>query len=434
MDCALLKTKTYFPLLTFIITIAFSLSYQTNAWGQQSSAGPRVLDLRSIDPADVYYSDLQDLKETLEGVQLVLLGEQTHGEASTFLAKTRLIQFLHQEMDFEVLAFESGLYDCALIWENVKKGEQLSEEVVGSLFYMYATSRQMKPLFNYVQSQVYENKPLLLSGFESQHRGEKAKSSLFIDFEAFLKKQHPNLLDQQWQTFKQLSLATFDDRGFRPKESEKEDYFAKIAELKSTLKEDVASPESYMESPGFWLRITSSIESQAMRYWEMVSGNEVSVRDLQMAENLIWLSEKVYPDKKIIVWAHNAHIAKSMKKIEADGEANAFLSTFVPMGETIHQHFGNKAYAVGFSGAGGEFMNFVDDKIYSVSPASKESIEGQLANLDLKYAFYDFRQKKGLHNQKRIARMADFQEVNAFWPDTFDAMFFIKEVTPVDRP
>jgi len=34
----------------------------------------------------------------------------------------------------------------------------------------------------------------------------------------------------------------------------------------------------------------------------MTTGNEMSVRDEQMARNLIWLAEKAYPGKKIIVW------------------------------------------------------------------------------------------------------------------------------------
>jgi hypothetical protein len=68
--------------------------------------------------------------------------------------------------------------------------------------------------------------------------------------------------------------------------------------------------------------VVCSIESQTLRYWQMTTGNEVSVRDLQMAENLIWLAEKAYPGKKIIVWAHNGHIAKSLTSVGAGGRGN----------------------------------------------------------------------------------------------------------------
>jgi len=41
-----------------------------------------------------------------------MLGEQSHGEATTYETKIKLIKFLHQEMDFDILAIESGFYDC----------------------------------------------------------------------------------------------------------------------------------------------------------------------------------------------------------------------------------------------------------------------------------------------------------------------------------
>lgn len=59
-----------------------------------------------------------------------------------------------------------------------------------------------------------------------------------------------------------------------------------------------------------------------------------------MAENLIWLAEKAYPGKNFIVWAHNVHTSKSTHYLKTGIEGiNAFLSSYVPMGATIHQHF-----------------------------------------------------------------------------------------------
>jgi len=67
--------------------------------------------IRSLDPSDGDFSDLEPLRAALKGARVVMLGEQSHGDGTTFLAKTRLIRFLHEQMGFNVLAFESGLYD-----------------------------------------------------------------------------------------------------------------------------------------------------------------------------------------------------------------------------------------------------------------------------------------------------------------------------------
>ncbi len=135
------------------------------------------------------------------------------------------------------------------------------------------------------------------------------------------------------------------------------------------MESDKKVTDSLTGSAGFWFQVTASIESQTTRYWRRVKGNEVSVRDLQMAKNLIWLAEKAYPGKKIIVWAHNGHIAKSISGLSVGGELPPVgADAFVPMGATIHHYFGAHAYCIGFSGAEGSYMNYVDGQILTVAP------------------------------------------------------------------
>src|SRR5258708_8987225 len=130
---------------------------------------------------------------------------------------------------------------------------------------------------------------------------------------------------------------------------------------------DRAGIDSLTGSAGFWSQVVCSIESQTLRYWQLTKGNEVSVRDLQMAKNLIWLAEKAYPGKKIIVWAHNGHIAKGMGTLANGNQPPARGdSAFVPMGAVIHHAFGSKAYCIGFSGSEGTYMNYVNDQISTI--------------------------------------------------------------------
>ncbi|HWK04632.1 MAG TPA: erythromycin esterase family protein [Puia sp.] len=401
--------------------------------------------VRSIDPADTDYADLGGLKKAIGDARIVLLGEQTHGEGSTFLAKTRIIKFLHEKMGFEVLAFESGLYDCARIWENVRNGGRLSDEVVGSLFYMYATSRQMQPLFDYIQAGVAQGNtrgsaqgiggrhPLIVAGFESQHSGVKAKTELFADFERFLQEREPGMLDSAWRVFRRISVATFASRAYRPEEGERKVFFGELRMLKSILSEP--SPiDSLTGSAGFWYEVVCSIESQTLRYWQLTKGNEVSVRDLQMANNLIWLAEKAYPGKKIIVWAHNGHIAKNLTSLGPAGStAGAAADAFVPMGSTIHAHFGDKAYHIGFSGVEGSYMDYEDSHIITVAPKPATHIEGRLAATGTPAIFIDYRHAPASYRQKQAASLSDYGDLEGIWPDVFDGLFVIKKIFPVER-
>jgi erythromycin esterase len=402
---------------------------------QQQIPAKSIAAIRSIDPADTDFSDLQSIRSAIGDARIVLLGEQTHGEGSTYLAKTRLIKYLHEQLGFSVLAFESGFYDVARIWENTQHNSTFKEEIPGSLFYMYAGSKQMFPLFDYIQSKVHQPDELLVTGFESQHSGEKAKTLLFPDFEKYLQNKNPGLLGNDWEVFKKLSIATMASRAYRPTEEEKKIFFTKLTELKKGLSPDDVTPENhFIESGGFWYRVVASIESQAIRYWEIVKGNEMNPRDLQMAENLIWLADKAYPGKKIIVWAHNLHIAKGTSELKTENQGlNWFLSTFVPMGVTVHQHFGKAAYAIGFTGATGTFIDFNDGKLQTIAPLPKGSVESQLAQTGNKYSFTNYLPLKEQLGKPQPAMILDYIHTTGIWPNILDGLFFIKQPTPVDR-
>lgn len=399
---------------------------------QSADEKKAVVAVRSIDPNDTDFSDLAGVRAAVGDARIVLLGEQTHGEATTFRAKTRLVEFLHEKMGFDVLAFESGFYDCARIWENVQAGGRVPDEVVGSLFYMYATSLQMGDLFGYLEGDRSSKRPLVITGFDSQHTGEKSKTLLFDDFGRFLSKEHPDVLDPDWELFRRVSGELFASRDYRPSIVEQQRFFDKLNSLKKLLNDDSKVTDSLTSSSGFWYQVVCSIESQANRYWQLVHENENSVRDLQMARNLIWLAEKAYPGKKIIVWAHNVHIAKSFTALGAKSlseDANAF----VPMGQEIHRYFGSRAYSIGFTGGGGSYMNYVDSKIIDVPTPMAGSVEAKLAATGDAYGFLDYHHAPRSLRQSIPGCIADYGPAKGEWPEVFDGLFFIDKVSPVQR-
>lgn len=60
------------------------------------------------------FSDLDMLIPLLADKRIVYLGENSHGVAEFSLVKTRMIQYLHQTLGYNIVAFESGLGDAAL--------------------------------------------------------------------------------------------------------------------------------------------------------------------------------------------------------------------------------------------------------------------------------------------------------------------------------
>jgi erythromycin esterase len=83
------------------------LLFQLNAFGQTNGVFP----IRTINPTDVNFADLQFLKKEIGDKSIVMIGEQSHLAGASIDAKARIANFLVQEMGFEVILFESGLYD-----------------------------------------------------------------------------------------------------------------------------------------------------------------------------------------------------------------------------------------------------------------------------------------------------------------------------------
>ncbi|WP_339280440.1 erythromycin esterase family protein [Lysinibacillus sp. FSL P2-0066] len=356
-----------------------------------SSIQPETFDGQKI-PANKF-DDLEMLKPLLHDKRIVFLGESSHGVAQFNLAKTRLIQFLHQDMGYNVLAFESGMGNVMNAQGQIDKQAAL-QTMKDAIFGVWWTKETL-PLFDYAKSTQATEQPLVLTGFDIQQQGAFTNGDWL---------QNPKLAQQFNEVEKQLAewSSGKDLKGYQKvkatiidvykqvkseiqiKEKElqaaypKEPHIVKL--MDRTLADRIRLADEYIE-----LTIQSNIDFEQNNIESFLQTMEW--RDQAMMENLLWLAEEVYPTEKFIVWAHNDHI----RKAQSDVMGSPYPVKL--MGERLPDIYKKYSYVLGLYMTSGETSNNMGEPM-PVLPPVKGSIEDILSSTNKPYTFIDLRNRQ----------------------------------------
>jgi erythromycin esterase len=245
-----------------------------------------VRSIAPLDPDDDF-ADLAPLVELIGDARVVGLGEQTHGDGATFHAKTRMVRFLHQVMGFDLLVWESGMFDCSRVEAALASGKPMREAWRSGVFPVWAASNEVQPLFDYVDATRTTDAPAELElGFET------------IDY----------LLQQDGM----VSAGEHAEDDWRAAAEA-------IAELVAAL-QDPDGPCAALDARerSFAGRTLQNLGAVAeMGYWSgggrsRAQGdallNYALAREPAMADTLVWLARERYPERRLIVWAASSHL------------------------------------------------------------------------------------------------------------------------------
>ena len=349
--------------------------------------------------------DLAAFAKKIEKVKILALGEQTHGAGSVFSLKTDLIKYLHQHHGFDLLILESGMYDVNEIIKKSKTGESINALAPGNIFYMYANSAEVTPLFDYVDNSANTAMPLTMVGFDSQHTGGLSLAGLVNDLNAAYQQntsnKHSNPLSQN---LLQQIQAVLEGNTSRFPIAAEQAYFIELNKVAEHFR---------LSGHGFWFRITQGLIAQSKRQWQLEDN-----RSKEMGENIKWWSEQ-YPDKKIIVWAHTWHLTK-----KGNNQVNA--------GQVVHSAFAEQYYVVHFTGKQGEYLSYLDLSNKLVAPLQKSAIEYKLGEVSSSKINYLENKALPLENSTMAVFANDYQQTLPAkeWTTYWDGMFILKDITP----
>ena len=428
-----LKTKIYLVLMCLSGLQAYA---QKNIDFIKKNASEIKIEFEAND-----YKDLADLQRKIGDSRLVLLGEQTHGDGTTIETKARIVKFLHEKMGFNILAFESSFYNAERSWDVLQWDKNPVNCIQNSTFELWGYTQQFLPLAEYIANSAKTERPLQITGFDTQLHGYFLKRDLPMDFMMFLKKYNIPFSGQEEQnTFFKAYHALVHGINQSPNLIEKERtniqamlpvfrklLYQKIEDISSLPVDGVTS-----EWKQFWISTRAylpfflaekKIETTPLE-------NAASLRDSLMAENLIWLTNVQYPKDKIIVWAASWHIGKSaVSKQNSKQEISAKV-----MGDYLNSSLGPISYSICFTTYSGNWSWYNMSDSHPIDPPGEESFEALFHHAGFNNAFMDFKFNKKSPNGKwlnkaRSMRPYGHQDLLRIWPKSFDAVIFNKNMT-----
>lgn len=402
------------------------------------------ISLRSVDPNDTDFSDLMPLMEKIGGARVVLLGEQSHGDGPVFLMKCRLVQFLHEVMGFNILAWESGLFDCREMEAALHKDMPLHEAIAKGIFSIWGRSEQVQPVFAYARTTYDTTRPLEMTGFDCQFSSMASADYFPQKLSAFLHSSGKQLLSSGDQdllsraiNFQNFQKLTADDRL---------KYNEIIGRLPGLIEDNqrLLEKTNSRKEISFWIRIAKNLPalydvvergSDKNRKRKATDNN---VRDEAMGQTLNWLIEEIYPKEKIIVWAASMHNMRRGHEIyrtgRVSGEKYFPYEDVKTMGDWVFEEFGEETYNITFTAYKGKAGPWFSKKPFDVPDAPEGSFEYNLHKTGKKLLFVDLTSLKDQPDhwirQDLLARPLGYAPMITDWSRHFDAVIFMEDMLP----
>lgn len=329
--------------------------------------------------------DFSKIDKAIKGKRIVALGESSHGIGEFYALKSALVEHMHKELGFEVFALEAGYGDINLAWSNIDtfSGVKLRDQ---SVFGNYQCE-EIKPLFEYIVEQSKTKNPLIYAGFDPQ-----LSSSYFSDvLDSILNVVDPGMRDSLRQAFNSYykimpSANEPDSANFI---YHRDKFVSCIEEISDLIVENQSMIASHFGFSDQQLSIIQRTVSQLPgpvnfsyknRYNSEYIQYTIVERDVIMFENLKYLIDEVYPDKKFVIWGHNGHVNKIA--------ANQLSTKW--MGNYLNETYGSEFYSMGIFAYQGEAYQHWTGEAIIFENAEANSIESKLWNKDQNFSFVDF--------------------------------------------
>jgi erythromycin esterase len=280
-------------------------------------------------------ADLAPLRPIVGNARIVSLGEATHGSREFFTMKHRILEYLVEEMGFTVFAIEANLPEADAVDQYVMHGTGDPRAAIRGMYFWTWNTAEVLDMVEWMREYNLrrgDRPPVRFRGFDAQvftyaateveKYVARVDAARFADFARHYDciRPYTKINDE----YASLPAATRNACAANLKQA--------VTTLAARRAEyTAASSATEFENILRYARVAEQSENvESGRGW----------RDGYMAENVEWLADVAHPGEKIVLWAHNYHVA---------------TNGIAQMGNALRKRFGTAMVVFGFAFDNGSF-------------------------------------------------------------------------------
>lgn len=292
--------------------------------------------------------DLEFLRGMIGNAHVVALGEATHGTREFSLMKHRIIRFLVERMGFNVFAIEATWPESNRVNDFVHTGEGDPAALLSGLYFWTWNTQEVLDMILWMRAHNLNpgsGPQVSFFGFDMQFPGMAIHNVL-----TYLSSVDPSAADVATARYACILPYANNPKGYFPATGR---YGGKDAAYRDACREDLDAVRDSLLIHRSGYEAVSSAEEFAraehsarlvQQYDDWQSHRIQNARDVSMAENAAWLLDQAGSQAKMVVWAHNGHVADDPMFLES-----------ASMGYYLRRKFGQDMVIAGFDFYQGDF-------------------------------------------------------------------------------
>jgi erythromycin esterase len=391
-------------------------SYTPEQWVRAYSIAFATTEARSG------LSDLEPLRTLVGDARIVSLGEATHGSREIFTMKHRMLEYLVEEMGFTVFAIEANLPEADRVDDYVLHGIGDPGAALRGMYFWTWDTEEVLDMIEWMREYNLrrgDRPPVRFRGFDAQFIGyaipqvEAYVARIDPASAASFRTRYDCIRDHSGTAYGNLFQAT------------RNACYAKLLEARSTLEQRRADYSARSSAEEFERYLQYA---QVVVQFESIFSNRDG-RDAFMARNVEWLADVAHPGEKLVLWAHNRHVA---------------TDSIHQQGSYLRTRFGDDMVVFGFAFDRGGFTAVGANGLgsHSIDYSIDEGWERFFRQAGKPLFFLDFRNPPSPAVDAYLERRQTTWSIGALWhPElahvrwtvamqrAFDVIIYIEQVT-----